>query len=538
MSTVQTELDPITLEVYWNRLITIMDEVDLAVVRTAVSTIISESRDFAVTLLDTDGVGLAQSGLSLAHFTVMVPRTCRALLERFPAHTLRDGDVLITNDPWIGSGHLPDVNIVKPVFHRGKLVAFIGCVGHVADMGGSITYFGGHDVYEEGLRIPPAKLYKAGEPTVELFDIISANVRVPDMVLGDIRAMLAAAHVGERQIREFLDDAHLADIQDISHAIQGRCDQTMRDAIAKVPAGTYQHTVTIDGHPDPQVIAATVTVKGDSMLVDFEGSSPETRSAGVNCPFNATCGDVLNALKAALVPDIPQSEALFRAIEIKAPVGSLLNCRFPAPVKGRSVTCLHTHEAIYGALASAIPDKVQAGSGIALLMVVNGTHPNGQPFNAYVVAAGGVGAPSEKDGLNTAHFPVNCSLVPTEIFENHVPLVMTRKELVPGSGGAGRQRGGLGQRLVIRTAGTTPATITLRPNNRQFPPPGLLGGDPGSLCEVKLNGDLRTETVLHLGPGDVLDCSLPGGGGFGPASERDPELVARDRALGYETETE
>jgi N-methylhydantoinase B len=280
---------------------------------------------------------------------------------------------------------------------------------------------------------------------------------------------------------------------------------------------------------------ATVKVDGEELSVDFDGTSPQTHHAGVNGTFSATIGDTLNAIKAALVPEIPNNEALFEPIRVTAPEGSLLNCTFPAPVKGRSVTCLHTHEAIYGALAEAIPDQVQAGTGIALLVVVNGRHPNGRPFNGYLVAAGGVGATSEKDGLNVSNFPVNCSVTPTEVFENHVPLLMLRKEFLPDSGGDGHHRGGLGQRLVFRTQGETPATITMRPNNRAFPPPGYLGGRPGSLCSVTLNGEHHSPTVVTLRQGDELVCNLPGGGGFGPPDERSPERRARDLQLGYTT---
>jgi N-methylhydantoinase B/oxoprolinase/acetone carboxylase alpha subunit len=513
------ELDPITLEVYWNRLITIMDEADLAVVRTAMSTIVAESRDFAVMLMDANAVGLTQAVLSLAHFTAMIPRTTRLMLKRFPPETLQEGDVLLTNDPWQGTGHLPDLTVVRPAFHKGKLVAYIGTAAHVPDIGGTITYFGAHDVFEEGLRLMPCKIYRAGEPNQDVLEILAANVRVPELVLGDLRSLVAAATVAERQLGEFLDDAGLSDIQEISTAIQDLSERTMREAIAKIPSGTYRHSVLIDGHPDrsaspdhapdPHLIAVKVSVDGDRMTVDFEGTSPETRNAAVNGTWALTAGETHTALKAALVPDIPSNEALFRPIEVLAPEGSILNCRFPSPVKGRSITSLHCHEAVFGALAETIPDQVQAGTGIALILVIHGQHPGGKPFNSFLIAAGGVGALSQRDGLNVANFPINTSIAPTEILENQVPLLLMRKEMLPDSRGRGR-------RLVLRTAGQTPATITMRPNNRQFPPPGILGGEPGTLCTVMLNGHPYAPTVVTLQPGDEITFDLPGGGGFGP----------------------
>jgi N-methylhydantoinase B len=538
-------LDPISLEVYWSRLISIMDEADLTVVRTALSTIVAETRDFAVMLLDANATGIAQSALSLTHFTGMVPRTVRLMLERFPPDTLRDGDVLLTNDPWIGSGHLLDLNVVKPIYYQGRLIGYVGCAAHVSDVGGRNTYMGAQDVYEEGLRLPPCKVYEAGTPNEDVLNILAANVRVPETVLGDIRALLSATSVAERQLRDFLAECGFEDLQLVSEAIQAHSEQAMREVIETLPPGTYRHAIQLDGHadpsrpaagePEPHTIAATVTIGDGGIVVDFEGTSPETRNAGVNVPYSYTVAETLNALKAVLVPEIPNNEALFRPVTIRAPEGSLLNCRFPAPTKGRSVTCLHAHGAIYGALSTIIPDRVQAGTGVGLVAIINGQHPDGRPFNAYLSASGGVGALQGRDGLSVAKFPSNTSITPSEIFETHVPLLLTRKELLPDSGGSGRSRGGLSQRLVLRNVGDATVFVTTRPNNRQVPAPGLLGGRPGSLCSLRLNGQLYESPNVTLRPGDELVCDLPGGGGFGDPNERDAERRARDRRLGLTT---
>jgi N-methylhydantoinase B len=526
-------LDAITMEVYWNRLITVMDETDRALVRTAFSTIVGEGRDFAVILMDRTGTSLAQSVLSSTGFTVMLPRTTRAMLEQFPPETLQDGDVLITNDPWLGTGHLPDVCLVKPVFRRGRLVAYIGCAAHISDIGGSISYFEARDVHEEGLRIPPLKLYQAGEPNGQLMDVIRANVRVPDLVLGDLRAILAAEHVGAERLCEFLEEYDLDDLQPLAEGIQSRSEQAMRRSIAAIPPGTYHHAVTVDGYGEPVTLAATVTVDGEELTVDFAGSSPETRRGAVNCSYNFTLGLTLVALKCVLAPDIPNNEALFGPVRVLAPEGSILNCRFPAPVKGRSVTGVHIDAALYGALAQAIPHQVQAGSGTFWGINAFGFDDNGRAFNAHVIINGGIGASGRKDGLSTTIFPANGSVTPTEAFENHIPLLVTAKELLPGSGGQGQYRGGLGQRLALTPAGDLPVTVSIRPVNLHFPAPGLLGGQPGALGRILLNGQPCYDTVVRLDRGDELICEMAGGGGFGPAERRVPALARRDALLGY-----
>lgn len=534
IATTTLELDPITLEVYWNRLITIMGETDQALLRTAFSTIISETRDFGFTLLDEDGVGLAQSLTCLPVFAGILPYTARAMLERFPPATLQDGDVLCTNDPWIAAGHLPDFCFVKPVFHRGRPVAYVASLAHMADNGGNISYFDAKDVFEEGLNLPPCKLFRAGVPNEDVFAILAANVRVPDMVLGDVWGMRAALHVASERLTEFLDEYDLGDLRAVARSIRRRSGEAMRRAIAALPAGTYEHAVVCDGYGGQSVtVAATITVDGDRLTVDYAGTSPETWLGAINCSMNYTRGSTFVALKAALVPEVPANEAVFEAVEVVAPPGCILNCRPPVAVKGRSAVAVHTHDAIFGALAPVIPGQVQAGSGTFWGVWALGRHPDGHPFNASMILNGGIGAPGCKDGLSTMSYPWNSVVTSSEIYENHAPILITRKELVPDSAGVGRFRGGLGQRVVLRPAGAIPVTVALRPVNLRFPPPGLLGGLPGSLGRILLNRAPTAQNQFELRAGDELVCELPGGGGFGPPAERDPALRARDVALGY-----
>jgi N-methylhydantoinase B len=533
------ELDPIALEVYWNRLVTIMGETDQALLRTAFSTIISETRDFGFILLDEEGVGLAQSLTCLPVFAGILPYTARALLGRFPPETLRDGDVLLTNDPWIAAGHLPDFCFLRPILHRDRLVAYVASLAHMADTGGNLSYFDAQDVYEEGLNLPPCRLFRAGEPNEDVLAILRANVRVPEMVLGDVWAMRAALHVAAERLTDFLAEYELPDLRGIAASIRARSARAMRRAIAALPDGTYRHAVVCDGYGGEAVtVAATLTVQAETLTVDYAGTSPETLRGAINCSMNYTRGSTFVALKAALVPEVPANEAVFEAVHVTAPLGSILNCQPPVAVKGRSAVAVHTHDAIYGALADVLPDQVQAGSGTFWGVWATGRHPDGRPFNASMILNGGIGGSGRKDGLAATSYPWNSVVTSSEVYENYAPVLITRKELIPDSAGVGRFRGGLGQRLVLCAASSTPVLMGLRPVNLRFPPPGLRGGPPGALGRVVLNGEATERNRIELRAGDELRLELPGGGGFGPPEARDPARRVQDRAHGYTSDHE
>ncbi|MCG8547960.1 MAG: hydantoinase B/oxoprolinase family protein [Alphaproteobacteria bacterium] len=514
----EEDIDPIALEVYWNRLVSLMGETDQALLRMALSTIIGESRDFAFLLLDEKCSALSQSVTSLTVFTGILPYTTRSLLKRFPPESLKEGDILLTNDPWLGAGHLPDYCFVKPIFMEETVIGYFSCLGHMQDIGGTLSYFGARDVYEEGLRIPPCKLYDGGEPNEQVLDIIRANSRVPNLVIGDIRAIRTALQSATNQLLEFLNDYGLRDLRAISRAIQDRSESAMRAVVGSLPDGCYAHAVNVDGQGGaPITIAGRVTIDGEELRVDYRGTSPETDVAAVNCSMNYTRGSTLVALKSALVPEIPNNDGLFRTVAVSAPAGCILNCRPPVAVKGRSVVAVHTHDVMFGALAAAVPDKVQAGSGSFWSIGVNGQYADGRPFSASMIIDGGMGASGRKGGLSTTAYPWNSVVTPSEIYENHAPVLITRKELIPGSGGRGRYQGGMGQRISFRTTGEAPVTFTVRPVNTEFPPPGLLGGDDGSLGRVLLNGQPCAKRLLTLQEGEELTLELPGGGGFGAA---------------------
>lgn len=528
-------LDPITLEIQWNRLVTIANEADLTVVRTSFSSIVGESHDFACVLFDAEGHSVAQSAFGPTLFTATLPHTVQHFLSVFPAETLRDGDVLCTNDPWLGTGHLPDLCLAIPVFHRGRLAGFVGVVAHVSDIGGTAGYHDAKDLFEEGLQIPPCKLYHAGQPG-DVMALLAQNVRVPDQVIGDVRAMVSAGHVGRERLIEFLTDYDLADLATISAAVRDRARRVMERAIAEMPDGVYRAEVTADGWEDPLRIACTVTVAGQRMVIDYAGSSPEYRAGAVNVPLSATRGDTLTTIKCALAPHIPNNDGLFAPIEIRAPEGCVLNCRRPAAVKARSKTSVHVHEALYGALAQAIPEQVQAGTGAFWIFIANGRYPSGDRYNVWFIPNGGKGATALGDGHPCMSFPSNGTVTPAEILEHKAPLLMEEKELTVDSAGPGRYRGGNGQRIVITSLAPPeePALVTLRPNNVHFPSPGFGGGQPAPLGGFSICGQSPNVLLeaMPMGRGEQAIFTIPGGGGFGSPLEREPVRVLADVEAG------
>lgn len=522
------QIDPISLEIYWNRLITITDEVDHALVRTSFSTIVGETRDFACIILDRQGRSLAQSPFSSPAFTCMLPNTTKTMLAEYPVETLKEGDVLLTNDPWIGSGHLPDFNIVMPLFYKGEVVGFFGTAAHIADIGGRLDFFDARDVYEEGFRIPPTKLYKAGEPNEDVIRLLRANVRVPDSVMGDVRAIMGAHQIGIERVQEFLAEYDLPNLDGIAEEILNRSEQAMRNAIAELPDGSYAYRVQGDGYREPVTINIVVHIKGSEIHVDFTGSSQQFRDASINCVLNCTYADTLYPLKSALLPNLPNNEGLFRPISIHAPEGTVFNTTFPSPVKSRSKTTFNLNTAIFGALANAIPQKVQAGSGSFWALTATGMDEDNSPFSLHFLPNGGKGAVEGMDGLPTIAFPYNGTATPTEIMENSSPILMSKKALIPNSGGAGKQQGGSGQEIVLTSMSKRPVVMSLRPDKRLFAPPGLRGGGAGARGSFLINDKEAPVEPVSFSEGDTLVMRLPGGGGFGSPLERAAELVAND----------
>jgi N-methylhydantoinase B len=529
-------IDPVSLRIQWDRLISIMDEADLALLRSAFSTIVSDSRDYAVILLDRHGNGIAQPGVCVPSFTHSLPRAVRAMLAMYPPETLQPGDVLFSNDPWLCHGHLPDFFIAMPIFAEGRIAAYYAAAAHISDIGGRLDELVARDVYEEGLRIPPLKLYDAGKLDTDLVAIVRANCRYPDMVMGDLETMVGSGRLVVDGYLDFVADYGIEAADAVAVAILERSEAAMRRAIAEVPDGIYIGETTADGYLQPTHLKVRIEVAGESMRFDYAGSSPQRMDASVNCVLNVTTAHTLLALKCALLPDLPNNEGLYRSVIVTAPEGSILNPHFPAPVRGRSMTSFNLNAAIYAALAPAIPDKVAAGSGSMWWITVAGTHADGQRFAVHMLPHGGRGALQGMDGPCTMAFPSNGTITPSEIVELRAPVLVTERALRPDSGGAGASRGGLAQTIRLRPLGDQQLRMTVRLDKLRHPAAGLLGGQPGERGRALLNGapvDLSGPFVLQ--PGEELTLMTPGGGGLGEPAARDPALVRRDIALGYVT---
>lgn len=526
-------MDPISLEVMWQRLIAIADEIDTATIRTSFSTIVGESHDFGCVLMDADGHGLAQAQWSPPQFCTMLPRTTRSMLEKFPKETLKPGDVLATNDPWIGSTHLPDYNLVSPVFHKGKLVAFLGTVAHVSDVGGHLGDLEATDMFIEGTRLMPNKFYEGGTVVPIVEEFIAANCRVPEMVLGDLHAIVGTHRVGIRRIQEFMEDYGLDDITELSAAIQDKSEAALREAIAALPDGITHYEITADGYTEPFTLKATLEIRGSQLIIDFTGTSPQQDHSAINAAFNISYSTAVYPIKCMLASTIPNNDGLVRPITITAPEGSIVNCTFPAPVKARAKVIKHIPPLIFGAFAKLLPNEAIAAAGGIFPFHFVGTDKRFGRFAVHMLPHGGLGATKDADGWLPAAYPHNSTVTPTEIVERQCPAVMTEKVLLTDSGGAGRRRGGLGQRISLRCTAEKPVLLTVRPDLLKFPAPGLDGGGFGMRGKVEHNGESLTRfRPIPWHPGDEIVLTVPGGGGFGDPRERERERVLEDVALG------
>ncbi len=529
-------LDPIVLEVLWNRLLSVANEQQVALMRTAFSTIVRESQDLACGVFDTRGQMIAQSLTGTPGHINPMATGARHLLAAYPPEQLRPGDVLITNDPWLTAGQVNDFTVLTPVFRGETIVGYFANCCHAADVGGHVLSADAHEVYEEGLRVPITKLFDRGEPNHELLKIIRANVRTPDETVGDLYAQASCNAVGARSLNQMMDEFDLASIDPLADAIIARSERAMRDAISALPNGRYEHEVWSDGFEEPIRIHVAVTIADEDIAIDFAGSSPQSQR-GINVVLNYTHGYASFAMKAAISPDVPHNEGAFRPVHVTAPRGSILNCVEPAAVGARHLVGHFLPSAIFGALARALPGRLLAGGADPIwLSVWRGTwRPSGTPFMATVFQVGGMGARASKDGLSTTGFPSGVAGVPAEVIETLAPLVQHRRQLRIDSGGAGMYRGGLGQTTEFSYRGGRPWSVSAMIDRTQFAAQGHAGGQSGALGELLADDTqrLQPKTVLWLAPETRLQLSPPGGGGYGDPFARDPQRVLDDVVNGY-----
>jgi N-methylhydantoinase B len=529
-------LDQLTLDVLWNRLIATVNEQAAALMRSSFTSIVREAGDLSAGVFDRRGRMVAQAVTGTpGHINSMATGMVH-FLARFPVDSLRPGDVLVTNDPWKTASQLNDITVATPVFRGGRVVALFANTCHALDIGGRGLSADARSVFEEGLYIPVMKLHDAGRPVEPLYELIAANVRTPEEVLGDLHSQVVGNEVGARQLLRFLDEFGLADIEALADEVIARSERAMRERIAALPDGEYRSVLAIDGFDRPIEIHAAVRVAGDELTVDFTGSSGPV-PLGVNVCLNYTRAYTTYGIKCVISPDVPNNEGSFRPVRVTAPEGSILNARFPAPVAGRHLVGHFLPSAVMAALAQALPDRVMAPGfdGLWDTHITGVARGTGRHFSFTWFSAGGTGALRGQDGLSATAFPSGVAGVAVEVIETLAPLVVRRRELRPDSGGPGTSRGGLGQTLEVEVLTDEPYVFSGLYERTRFPAPGLQGGQPGAPGRVTASHGipLVPKASQVLPPDTVVTLELPGGGGFGPPWARDPARVLEDVREGY-----
>jgi len=526
-------IDAVSLGIMWDRLVALTDEIVSTLVRSSFSTIVYESYDLTCCVLDADTNTIAQGTFGIPAFIGSAPVTARHMLKRFPAETLMDGDIIVTNDPWLGTGHLFDITVMRPVFRKGRIVAYTVSITHLPDIGGAGFGSSATEVYQEGLRLPILKLYEAGRLNELVVEIIRTNVRVPEQTMGDVMANVACSEVGAREINAFMDEYGLEDLAPLSAAIRGQSEVRMRAKLAEMKDGAYRNRIKVEGFAGDVELAVELTKTGETITADFAGTSGMVR-AGVNVPFCYTNAMVLHAIKSLTLPTIPNNQGSAAPITTKAPAGCILNAQPPFPTGGRHAMGHFITPLIYGALAASSPGEVQADSGMMNLVNFQGTRRDGRPFTSLYFASGGYGALKGLDGWSTLPHPSNMAVVPVEVWEALTHTTIVDKRLVADSGGPGQWRGGLGQEVRLRND-TGHILVSLGMGNRTVhPAKGLFGGGDGMLRHHEVDGKpVHAKGRVELQPGQVMRIVEAGGAGYGDPIARSRDAVTSDVENGF-----
>src|SRR5213080_3023901 len=531
-------VDPITLGVIWGALQSIAVEIGTTVHKTAYSEQAREGQDFSVAVFDARGRMVAQGPYSPGHMGAM-SAAVRNALAAHPVATLHPGDAILLNDPLLGSGHFPDFFVTQPAFHEGALIGFVVNIVHQTDVGGSRPGSQGvegiFDYFQEGLRIPPTKVWRRYEEDAGVVGIIAANTRTPEKVLGDLRAQRSALRVGELRLIELAQRYGRATVRAAMDEIIARSEANVRAAIAKIPDGVYTFEDFLDDYgpgTEPLRVHVTVTVAGDGVTIDYAGSSPQTPS-GMNSYINYTRSYSYAAIKCLTDPLGPMNEGALRPVTVTAPAGSFLNPRPPAGGGPRAIICYRTFESVLGALAPALPDRVAAAASHMANPTFGGwDRARKRRFVAYELVLSGTGARATRDGCEAMAWAFNAANIPVEAQEANQPIIVERFELIGDSAGAGKFRGGCGVRRDLRLLGDE-GKLTNLSDRQKFAPYGLRGGRPGTLGRTVINPGAG-EQVVHgkesreFAYGDVVSFQQSGAGGYGDPLERDAGRVLED----------
>ncbi|HVL58606.1 MAG TPA: hydantoinase B/oxoprolinase family protein [Burkholderiaceae bacterium] len=540
-----SSVSQIQMQVMWDRLIAVTEEQALTLIRTGFSTSTREAGDVSAGVFDTRGNMLAQAVTGTPGHVNAMARAVRHFLAKFPLETLHDGDVLFTNDPWKGTGHLHDFTFVTPIFRRGSAIGLMASTSHMVDVGGRGMGPDARQVYEEGIYIPLMHFARGGRVDEALIEVIRGNVREPTQVIGDLFSLAACNKVGGRRLVAMMDEFELDSLEPLAAHILERSREATLQAIRRLPAGTWRNEMTVDGYDKPVKLVATMRIAADGIDVDFTGTSGVS-PLGINVPFCYTEAYSSFGIKCIVAPKVPNNEGSLSVIRISAPDGCILNAKHPAPVATRHVTGQLLPDLMFGCLGQAIRDGVPAEGTSCLwnLFAMGGADgrvdadieslAGATAFNVMSFHSGGTGARPGKDGLSATAFPSGVKNCPIEITEALSPLLVTRKEYRTDSGGAGEFRGGLGQVMEILHLENVPYMISANYDRVLFPARGRDGGRDGACGVVRLDDGtpLRGKGQQVVPQGRTFVIEMPGGGGLGDPLCRDPSRVAEDVLFG------
>ena len=530
----------IRLQVMWNRLISVVEEQAMTLLRTAFSTSVREAGDLSAGVFDPEGRMLAQAVTGTpGHVNTMAEAVLHFIAE-IGRDDMFPGDTYVTNDPWKGTGHLHDITMVSPSFLDDKLVGFFACTAHVVDVGGRGFGADGKSVYEEGIQIPIMKFAERGAVNKDLVRLIRANVREPNQVVGDFYSLAACNDVGHKRLVEMMREIGLASLDELGDFIFSRTRAATLERIASLPEGRWSNELLTDGYDEPVKLAVTIETKGETVNADFGGTDKVSRW-GINVPVIYTKAYACYALKCVVAPDIPNNWASLEPFTISSPE-NILSAPRPAPVSLRHVIGHMVPDLVLGALAKALPNKILAEGAAALWNIHISARPvagqSGRRAEILMFNSGGMGARPEQDGLSATAFPSGVMTMPIEATEHTGPVVIWRKALRPDSGGAGTYRGGLGQFVEIEAAPGHEFDFSAMFDRVNHAAKGRNGGGSGAAGSVKLDDGtrLRPKGWQHVPAGRRLMLALPGGGGYGDPEQRDPAAQADDLSKGYVTE--
>lgn len=535
-----SEIAEIRMQVMWNRLISVVEEQALTLLRTAFSASVREAGDLSAGVFNPRGEMLAQAVTGTPGHVNTMAEAVFNFMNEIPRDEMYEGDTYVTNDPWLGTGHLHDITMVSPSFLNGQLVAFFACTAHVVDVGGRGFGADGKSVYEEGIQIPIMKFAERGEVNADLLKIVRWNVREPKQVIGDLYSLAACNDVGHRRLVRMMEEIGLTSLGALGEFIFSRTREATLERIKALPKGAWSNELMTDGYDAPVKLAATVSIGEGHVNVDFSDTDPVSRW-GINVPIIYTKAYASYALKCVVAPDIPNNAASLALFTVSSPI-NILNAERPAPVSLRHVIGHMVPDLVLGALARALPGQIPAEGAGALWNIHISVRPviagEGHRAEVLMFNSGGMGARPALDGLSATAFPSGVHTMPIEATEHTGPIVIWRKELRPDSGGDGEFRGGLGQVLEIAATEGHELDFSAMFDRVGHPANGRNGGKDGAAGVVKLDDGtlMRPKGWQHVPAGRRLILELPGGGGYGDPGRRSAEAKAQDRSRGYISE--